>query len=84
MRTLVAKKTAFALSKSHNSSNQKIWSVASVRQLRFRAESRVAKLTGPNTSTSNASFVATLLNGSVGEIPTFVRAATRDNAKETT
>lgn len=58
--------------------------MASVRQLRFRAESRVVKLMDPNTSTSNVSFVATLLNGSAGEIPTFVRAATRDNAKETT
>lgn len=84
MRTLVAKKTAFALSKSHNSSSQKSWSAASARKLRFRAESRVVKLMDPSTSTSNVSFVATLLNGSVGEIPTFVRAATRDNAKETT
>ena len=84
MRTLVAKRTAFVLSKSNKILNQKNWCVQSALKHRSRAVSKVAKLTVQITSTSNVSFAATLPNGSAGETPTFVRAATRGNAKEIT
>ena len=58
--------------------------MVSVRKLLFKAVFKVAKLMGPNTSISSVSFVAISPNGFAGVTPTFVRAATRDNAKETT
>lgn len=83
-RILVAKRTAFALSRSNKISNQRNWCVRSALKLRSRAVSKVAKLTDQTTSTSNASSVAILPNGFAGVTLTFVRAATRGNAKETT
>ncbi len=84
MHTLAARKIVFERNKNSSSSSQKSWCAVNVQLLRFRAAFKVAKHTGLSTSTLNASFAAVLLSGSVGATLIFVRAATLDNARETT
>ena len=84
MHTLVVKRTVLEPNKSLNNSSLKSWFAVNALQARFRVVSKVAKHTGQNTSTLNASSAVILLNGSVGETPTFVRAVTQGSAKATT